>query len=134
MSIKKLDIAVVRGKDRTEWHSIPHSGLPNIMKTTVESGTTTVITEMAAIPAEVLSLFCDDHVLAIICLHIWMYIPNKSAKYGIKIVMACDADFHYMFPPGKEYCGIEESRHPGRVLHYNPNITFVFSRVHCHHR
>ncbi|XP_068215825.1 piggyBac transposable element-derived protein 4-like [Palaemon carinicauda] len=25
-----------------------------------------------------------------------MYIPNKPAKYGIKIVLACDADTHYM--------------------------------------
>ncbi|XP_066967136.1 piggyBac transposable element-derived protein 4-like [Macrobrachium rosenbergii] len=25
-----------------------------------------------------------------------MYIPNKPAKYGLKVVMACDADKHYM--------------------------------------
>ncbi|XP_068203873.1 piggyBac transposable element-derived protein 4-like [Palaemon carinicauda] len=25
-----------------------------------------------------------------------MYIPNKPAKYGLKVVMACDADTHYM--------------------------------------
>lgn len=27
----------------------------------------------------------------------WMYIPNKPAKHGIKIVMACDAENAYMF-------------------------------------
>ncbi|KAG7165310.1 PiggyBac transposable element-derived protein 4-like 8 [Homarus americanus] len=47
------------------------------------------------IPEDALTI--DEQLLAFHgrCLF-WMYIPNKPAKYGIKLVMMCDVDTKYM--------------------------------------
>ncbi|XP_068204005.1 uncharacterized protein [Palaemon carinicauda] len=67
--IKKLDQKVLRAKDKTVWHSDPNPRLPSIVKTSIEKGAPTIVTQSATSASDMFSLFLDDTMLAEVCLH-----------------------------------------------------------------
>ncbi|XP_066978516.1 piggyBac transposable element-derived protein 4-like isoform X2 [Macrobrachium rosenbergii] len=67
--IKKLDQQVLRAKDKTIWHRDPNPHLPSIVKTSIEKGVPTILTESATSASDIFSLFLDETMLAEVCLY-----------------------------------------------------------------
>ena len=68
-AIKKLDQNIVRGKDKTVWHSEPKADVPSITRCDIEEGGPTEVASGRNTPEEMFSLYLEDSVLAAICLH-----------------------------------------------------------------